>query len=115
MSAQMPRPLFMAHMHADTFTPEFLAALPQNLHVYAAFEREALRVVHRGRHHYSARTIIEVLRHESLLAEAGPGAWKLNDWHTPYLARLFALLNPSHSNLFEFREAKAAKRERAAA
>lgn len=110
----MPRPLFTAHMHADSFTREFLAYLTDNLHIYAAFEREALRVVARGRQHYSARTIIEVLRHESLLAEAG-GAWKLNDWHTPYLARLFALLNPSHSNLFEFREAKAAKRERAAA
>ena len=115
MSAQMPRPLFMAHMHADTFTREFLAYLADNLHVYGAFEREALRVVSRGRKHYSARTIIEVLRHESLLAEAGAGAWKLNDWHTPYLARLFALLNPQHGRLFEFREAKAAKRERAAA
>ena len=37
------------------------------------------------------------------------------DTHTPYLARLFALLNPQHGCLFEFREAKAAKRERAAA
>lgn len=111
----MPRPLFMAHMHASAFTREFLAYLADNLHVYTAFEREALRVVARGRQHYSARTIIEVLRHESLLAEAGPGAYKLNDWHTPYLARLFALMNPAHVHLFEFREAKAAKRERAAA
>lgn len=114
MNTPMPRPLFVAHMHADTFTREFLADLPDNLHVYAAFEREALRVVARGRPHYSARTIVEVLRHNSALQESG-GPWKLNDWHTPYLARLFALLNPGHASLFEFREAKAVNRERAVA
>ena len=26
---------------------------------------------------------------------------------SPYLARLFALIHPSHANLFEFREVKA--------
>lgn len=112
--SEMARPLFMAHMNAQVFTREFLAYLKENLHIYHAFEREALLVVARGRRHYSARTIIEVLRHESLLAEAG-GGWKLNDWHTPYLARLFALMNPAHGQLFEFREAKAAARERRAA
>ena len=114
MSQPMPRPLFIAHMNAAQFTREFLDYLPGNLHVYAAFEREALRVADRGRRHYSARTIIEVLRHESLLAEAG-GGWKLNDRFTPYLARLFALMNQAHGQLFEFREAKAAARERRAA
>lgn len=113
MSA-MPRPLFTAHMHADQFTREFLAYLPENLHVYEAFEREALAIAARGRKHYSARTIIEVLRHQSALAEVG-SQFKLSDWWTPYLARLFALLNPSHAALFEFREAKWAKRERALA
>lgn len=108
-----PRALFMAQMNAEQFTPEFLAMLPKNLHVYTAFEREALRVVARGREHYSARTIIEVLRHNSALEEVG-GAWKLNDHATPYWARLFALMNPDHAGLFEFREAKAARRDEAA-
>ena len=99
----------MAQLHAQKFTPDFLAYLPQNLHVYEAFEREALRVHHRGRTHYSARTIVEVLRHNSVLSEAS-GPWKLNDHATPYLARLFALMNPDASDLFEFRVAKAAAR-----
>ena len=108
------RPLLVAQEHVDRFTPEFLAYLPENLHVYDAFEREAMRVVRRGFEHYSARTIIEVLRHNSALAERS-GPWKLNDWHTPYLARLFALLNPTFASLFEFRVTKAVGRGRAAA
>jgi hypothetical protein len=104
----------VARQHAEHFTPEFLAYLPENLHVYDAFEREALRVVARGFKHYSARTIIEVLRHNSALAERG-GPWKLNDWHTPYLARLFALMRPPFAGLFEFRATKAVGRGRAAA
>jgi len=107
-------PLQVAQQHADQFTPRFLAYLPENLHVYEAFEREAMRIVRRGFQHYSARTIIEVLRHNSALAEHG-GPWKLNDWHTPYLARLFALLNPAFAGLFEFRITKAVGRGRAAA
>ena len=107
-------PLLAAQQHADQFTPAFLAYLPENLHVYDAFEREAMRVAHRGFEHYSARTIIEVLRHNSALAERS-GPWKLNDWHTPYLARLFALLNPAFAGLFEFRITKAVGRGRAAA
>jgi hypothetical protein len=108
------RALRAAGQHGERFTPEFLAYLPENLHVYDAFEREAMRVVRRGFEHYSARTIIEVLRHNSALAERS-GRWKLNDWHTPYLARLFALLNPAYAQLFEFRVTKAVGRHRAAA
>jgi hypothetical protein len=104
------RPMVVAQLNAEQFTADFMAYLPDNLHVYAAFEREALRVAERGLKHYSARTIIEVLRHNSALSEAG-GAWKLNDWRTPYLARLFALMRPEHASLFEFREAKAARRD----
>ena len=99
------RALQILQEHIDRFPSEFLAYLPDNLHVYEAFEREALKVVRRGLKHYSARTIIEVLRHNSALAEVG-GAWKLNDWHTPYLARVFMLLHPEQKGLFEFRVTK---------
>lgn len=111
---QMPRPLFMAHMHADSFTPEFIAALPDNLHVYAAFEREALQVVRMGWKHYSARTIVEVLRHRSALADTD-SQFKLNDHATPGWARLFALMNPEHAGLFEFRRVNTKREERSAA
>lgn len=107
--------LMLARGNADKFTPAFLDYLPDNLHVYRAFEREALLVAGRGFKHYGARTIIEVLRHRSNLQESGAAPWKLNDHATPYLARLFALLNPDYAGLFEFREARAVKRQRFAA
>lgn len=110
-----PQPVFYARTHAEQFTPEFLAYLPDNLHVFSAFEAEALRLVRRGRTHYSARTIVEVLRHNAALEEDSAQPWKLNNDMTPYLARLFVLMRPAHADLFEFRQAKAATRERAAA
>lgn len=106
-------PEAIAQRYANQFTAEFLAYLPANLHVFAAFEREALKVARLGFKHYSARTIVEVLRHHSALEQVG-GQWKLNDHNTPYLARLFALVHPAYSGLFEFREAKAIKREECA-
>lgn len=102
--------LFTARRHAECFTAEFLACLPANLHVYAAFEREALRVLRKGFKHYSARTIIEVLRHNSALAD-GDAAFKINDHATPGYARLFALLHPEQDRLFDFRDSPAARRD----
>ena len=87
-----------------------MAYLPENLHVFAAFEREAMAVIKRGWKHYSARTIVEVLRHHTALQDNVESGWKLNNQNTPYLARLFALLHPDHADLFEFREAKAVRR-----
>ncbi len=99
-------PLEVAYKHASLFTPEFLNNLPTNLHVYDAFEREAHKVIARGYRHYSAKTILEVLRHHSALTDAA-SAWKLNNNTTAYLARLFSLLNPANADLFEFRATKA--------
>lgn len=101
-------PVAAAHQNAGQFTADFLNYLPANVHVYQAFEAEAKKIVNRGFKRYSARTIVEVLRHHSAVAEVD-GAWKLNDWRTPYLARLFAILNPASASLFEFRVAKAAR------
>ena len=101
-------PIVVAQAHSDLFTPEFLEFLPENVHVYEAFEREARRIVARGFKHYSSKTIIEVLRHHSALEQVG-GAWKLNNNTTPYLSRLFALMNPANADLFAFRVAKAGR------
>ena len=110
-----PLPIRVMREHADKFTEEFLQYLPDNLHVFTAFEREALQVVQRGWRHYSARTIIHVLRHHSALQEVNGEGWKINDHVSPYLGRLFTLVHPQHAGLFEFREAKAAKRDSQAA
>lgn len=88
--------------HGDTFRPGFAAWLASNRHVWRAFEREANRVWNRGRRHYSARTLIEYLRHETALADDGRD-WKLNNNHAPDLARLYRLTHPDRAGLFELR------------
>ncbi len=96
-------PLAIVLQHPEQFTMKFVRFLPDNLHVWAAFEREASVVVQRGFQHYSARTIVHFLRHHTNVREAGGGAWKINNDHSPYLARLWALAHPEHADLFEFR------------
>jgi hypothetical protein len=86
----------------DVFRPGFAAWLADNRHVWHRFEAEAHKVRARGRKHYSARTIVEVLRHESALADSGE-PWKLNDHNTPDLARLYLLAHPDASGFFETR------------
>lgn len=87
------------------YREDFAAWLSENWAVYLAFERESLAVHYRGRSHYGANTIIEYLRHQTLLADQD-GEWKMNDRWTSSLARLFAAMNPECANLFEFRERK---------
>jgi hypothetical protein len=77
--------------------------LEENWHVYLAFEQEALALIRNGRTHYSARTILEVLRHESAISEGPDKQFKLNNHAAPELARVFALLHPEHIDFFEYR------------
>jgi hypothetical protein len=94
--------------HHAQFRDDFLAWLPQNLHVWNAFKGESFKVIQRGYTHYSGRTIIEFLRHHTALEESPtPGHdWKLNNNYPPYLVRLFDLAYPEHAGLFEYRVTK---------
>jgi hypothetical protein len=100
--------LEIAKTYEYEFTSEFMRFLEANTHIYDAFEREALHIIARGFKHYSARTIIHVLRHHSALSQEGE--WKINNNVSPYLARLFAYAHPQHADLFEYRIAKAVHR-----
>jgi hypothetical protein len=88
--------------NVDLFRDDFPTWLASNRHVWDAFVREADRIRLHGRKHYSARTIIEVLRHASALAERG-GVWKINNNLAPDLARLYVLRYPEAGDFFEFR------------
>ena len=99
---QAPNAHTYVHFHQDRFREGFQAWMFENSHVWKRFEQEALRIWNRGRRHYSARTIIEVLRHESALSDTGV-EYKLNDHNTPDLARLFLDLHPACAGLFETR------------
>lgn len=88
------------------FRPDFRHWIADNFHLYKEFERRA-RVVGSRRPHYSARTIMEVIRHDTAIGQLD-GRFKVNNNYTPDCARLFAHLNPGYSTLFEYRDHKAA-------
>jgi hypothetical protein len=90
----------------------FLDWLTDNFHIWKAFERESLAVINAGFKHYSARTILEFLRHHTALTEKN-GAFKIRNNSTPYLARLFALVYPEHAELFRFNQVFIAKNDAA--
>jgi hypothetical protein len=95
----------------DMFSDEFLEWIPDNKHIWLAFEKEAYKIIGVGFKHYSARVIIEVLRHHSNLTEISGSGWKINNNIIPYIGRLFALAHPHHESLFEFRVAYKPKRD----
>lgn len=90
--------LFDRTKYRDDFSDWLLA----NGHIWSAFAAKAHQIWERGRRHYSARTIVEVLRHESTLAEIG-GEWKINGNYVPDLARLYQDTFPDRASLFETR------------
>jgi hypothetical protein len=100
-----------ATLFQGDYRDDFIPWLQENAHVFIEFQRRALQVS-RFRDHYSARTIVEVMRHESTIGQLS-GDYKINDHATPDMARLFVGLNPDHADLFEFRREKRQERKAA--
>lgn len=73
-----------------------------NFHIVKRFVHEADLVAATGRAHYSARTIGEVLRHQTAL-RGDDAQFKLNDHWWPDCARLWMALRPEHAGFFETR------------
>ena len=105
----MEHVVFLINDNKGLFSEDFIEWLPNNLHVWKAFCSEAMKIRNKGFKHYSARTIIHVLRHHSAIHEKG-GEWKLNNNHSPYLARLFDLAFPAYAGMWEYRTTKKVKR-----
>ena len=93
---------------SSKFRPDFAAWLLANVSIWNRFCIEADKVWGRGRRHWSARTIIEYLRHETALREAGD--FKVNNNYAPDMARLYADTFPDRASLFETRLVKTSKR-----
>jgi len=74
----------------------------ENWHVVEAFERIALKLISMNREHYSARTIVEVLVHQSAVKEIN-GVYKIGNDNAPNLARVFVVLHPEHVDFWEYR------------
>lgn len=88
--------------YAQFFAPGFLPWLADNPTIYDDFERHALDTLERGKEHFSARTIVEDMRHFLRLRD-GDGTLKINNNRAPDLARVFAILHPQHALLWEYR------------
>ena len=87
-------------------TPDHDAAFDRvNPDVYAAFVAEAEKVKRKNFEHYSARTIVHVLRHHSLVSD-GDKQFKINDHVSPYLARRLMRERPEYKGFFELRRSR---------
>ena len=102
----MDRVLAFIAQHPGLFKTTGNDWFVQNWHVMLAFEQAALAVIGIGRDHYSARTIVENLVHESVIREAA-GFYKIGNHHAPDLARAFVVLHPEHIDFFEYRRENA--------
>lgn len=73
-----------------------------NWHIVDEFTQTSLALIEKGRTHYSARTIVEVMVHNSMLKEKG-GEFKIGNDNAPDLARIFVVQFPQHLNFWEYR------------
>lgn len=83
----------MAHVLADkgtTYRPEFYHWLKDNWGIWKRFQIEADKMRAKGLKHYSARTIVHYLRHETALRE--DGVFKINNDASPDMGRLYMTL-----------------------
>lgn len=99
----MAKAVLTAHQIAALKEPGYLDDFAEwaheNAHIVQAFFSSADAVA-RYRAYYSARTISEVLRHESIVRDKG-SEWKINNNRTPDLARLYQAVR--RNDLFRFR------------
>jgi len=102
MTRNLEYSLSQIALHPAMFRPDFGKWLQVNHHVYMEFNRLAEVVWKAGWRHYSARTIMENIRHRSNVRELF-GDYKINNIRIPCCARLYALNHPERAILFEFR------------
>lgn len=91
------------------FRKDFKGWLDSNWHIWVAFHDAASKMYAKGRKHYSARTIVEWLRHETAL-RSDDVEFKINGNYVPDLARLWTYVYPHRSAFFEIRHMPTAVR-----
>lgn len=99
-------PLDILEANRGQFTDAFCEWLPTNLHIFSEFCARAKAIRKRGRKHYGAKTIVEVIRFETDLRSSPDESFKCNNNYTAYLARLCMMAYTETDGLFETREAK---------
>lgn len=94
--------LLLARADAHRFREGFADWLNGNWAIWERFLQEARKVKIKGRVHYSARTIIEYIRHETAMADSADADFKINNNVAPDMARLYGLVS-GDNDLFELR------------
>lgn len=95
----------------EQFRKDFGEWLVDNWHVWQRFEREANAVHDSGRSHYSARTLVEFIRHETTIRENN-SSFKINNSYVPDMGRLYGMLHAGREGFFECRVMGEGARER---
>lgn len=92
------------HSNEEGYPDNFWRWLRDNEHVYRAFKAYAFRMAMKGRKHYGAKTIVEVLRYETDLRDSEV-TFKLNNNYTSGMARLFmAEYGEQYPGFFQLRD-----------
>ena len=86
----------------EDYSKKFINWVKQNWHIYLAFEKRALRLIRAKAKNAGAKSIVENIRWQSLLAEADQ-EFKINNNYTADLARLFEFMNPKYKGFFRQR------------
>lgn len=82
-----------------------------NPDVWNEFEKITLELLSKGRKHYGAKAIMEVIRFNRVIS-SGPD-FKINNNFTAYYVRIFEAKYKIHKGFFETRELKNLDREAA--
>lgn len=91
--------------YPDQFKDGYADWLWDNLAIQRTFDAEAVGVVNAGRDHYSPYTIVEYLRHWTLLHDAHSGYKVDQNWGSS-MARMFVHMNPQYADLFRTKREK---------
>lgn len=93
-------------MKQDRIEKEFRVFHKQQPSIWKEFERLALHAINKGRRHYSAKAIFEVIRWHSIDWKRDSihhYEYEINNNYTALYARMFAKRHPQHKNFFRMR------------
>ena len=75
-----------------------------NPQIYMKFKKLALHLINKGRKHYGAKAIFEVIRYNTVIE--GNDDFKVNNNYTAFYARLFEQDHPQYGGFFSKRKSK---------
>ena len=91
-----------------TITEAFNNFHTANPQVYSIFEAKAFAAIKMGKTKMSSKLILNVIRWEAFIQTTDSiSTYKINDAYTAHYARMFALNNPAHKDVFNYRTLRA--------